>query len=84
MLDLIIISVSFCSFAEESESAVSYVGEHFVKLLLSVESVILSKGGVIVSDMLPYFIIKSSSDWRDYDYNSSDSCEDVFNFEHFI
>lgn len=49
------------SIGEEGGETVSDVGEHFIELLLSVESLVLSEGGIVVSDVLPDFLVESVS-----------------------
>lgn len=63
------------SISEESGKAVSYIAEEFIELLLSVEFLVLTQCGVIVSYMLPYFLVKTVSEWwygNDCGYCSGD------------
>ncbi len=49
------------SISEESSETISNFSKHLIKLLLSVEFIILTESCVIISYMLPYFVIESLS-----------------------
>lgn len=59
------------SIRKECCDSVSNVAKHFIKLLLGVESLILSKCCIVVSDVLPNFLIKSVSQG----WNGDNGCE---------
>jgi hypothetical protein len=62
------------SISEEGSESVSDIAEHFIELLLGVELLVLSQGGIVVSNVLPDFLVESVSQWgngHDGDESSS-------------
>lgn len=58
---------------EEGDNAVANVAQKFMKLLLSVESVPLVEGGIVVTDVLKYFLVEVTAQWGNHIDCTSDN-----------
>lgn len=55
--------MAYESITKEGLDSVSHVSEEFVELLLGLEFIVLSQSRIIVSKVLPNFLIESVSQW---------------------
>ena len=84
MIDLWMYQWYESSIREESDESVSDIGEHFIELLLSVEFLILSESGVVISDVFPDFLIESVSQWWNGDNGNEGTGDDIRQFNHYF
>lgn len=72
------------SIGEEGNKSVSNIGEHFIELLLGVELLILPESGVVISNMLPDFLIEPVSQRWDGNNGGKSTSNNVGQFDHYL
>lgn len=60
---------------EEGDCTVSDVAEELMELFLSIESVALVEGGVVVANMLEELLVEVMTEGRDHEDHASDQSE---------
>lgn len=69
---------------KEGDDAFTDIAKKIVEFFFSVESVPLSKSGVVVSDMFPDFVVKVTTKGRNQQNSASDDCQTLSYSSHWL